>query len=112
MMTEQRDGIGAVRRIQSSRTTVLETIETWEPGVGLSYEISGLPPVIKRLTNSWHLEASGNITQVLITTEIDAGPRPPQQLVAKAVGRKLAEASEQMLAGLAESVEAKAGSNV
>ena len=100
LMTEQPEGVGAVRRIQANGTTVLETVEWWEPEVGLSYAITGLPPVIKRLTNTWRLDAAGDETDVLLTTEIDAGPRPPQQLVAKAVGRKLGEVSDQMLSGL------------
>ena len=110
LMTEQREGVGAVRRIQTSGTTILETVEWWEPGVGLSYAITGLPPVIRSVTNTWRLEPVGAQTDVSLTTEIDAGPRPPQQLLAKAVGRKLGEASDQMLAGLTDAMnEKKAG---
>lgn len=104
LMTEQSVGVGAVRRIQASRATILETVRSWDPLVELSYEITGLPPVIKSVTNTWRLEAVGEQTNVLLTSEIDAGPRPPQQLVAKAVGRKLGEASELMLTGLANAL--------
>lgn len=107
LMTEQSEGVGAVRRIQTSGTTVLETVEWWEPGVGLSYAITGLPPVIRSVTNTWRLEPVGAQTDVSLTSEIDAGPRPPQQLVAKAVGRKLGEASDQMLSGLADAMNEK-----
>lgn len=100
MMTEAAEGVGAVRRIQASGATVLETVEQWEPGAILSYAITGLPPVIKSVSNTWSLEAAGEQTRVTLTTEIDAGSKPPQRLVAKAVGRKLGEASEQMIAGL------------
>ena len=109
LMTEQGSGVGAVRRIQAGGTTVLETVERWEPGVGLSYEITGLPPVIKRLTNTWRLEADGGVTTVSITTDISTGSRPPQKVVAKVVGRKLGEASDEMLTGLAEAVVAAQG---
>lgn len=110
LMTEQQEGVGAVRRIQTGGTTILETVEWWEPGVGLSYSITGLPPVIRSVTNTWRLGGSGDQTIVVLSTEIDAGPRPPQQLVAKAVGRKLGEASDQMLAGLTDAMnEKKAG---
>ena len=104
-MTEQAEGVGAVRRIQTDGATVLETIESWEPDVELSYRITGLPPVIKNLTNTWQLEATSGGTRVTLTTHIDAGPRPPQQLVAKAVGRKLGEASDQMLSGLSAAMQ-------
>lgn len=93
-----------MRRIQTSGTTILETVEWWEPGVGLSYSITGLPPVIRSVTNTWRLGGSGDQTIVVLSTEIDAGPRPPQQLVAKAVGRKLGEVSDQMLAGLSDAL--------
>jgi len=105
LMTEQREGVGAVRRIQTGGTTILETVEWWEPGVGLSYAITGLPPVIRSVTNTWRLERVGPRTDVSLTTEVDAGPRPPQQLVAKAVGKKLGEASDQMVAGLCAATE-------
>ena len=56
LMSDQTEGVGMVRRIQTGRTTIVETV---------------------------------------------AGPRPPQQGIAKAVGRKLGQASDEMLAGLA-----------
>lgn len=101
LMSEQRDGVGMVRRIQIDRVTVVETVETWEPGRTLAYCIGGLPPVIKSVTNTWSITAADDDhVDVRLTTEVDAGPRPPQQLIAKAVGKKLAAASEQMIAGL------------
>lgn len=105
LLTEQAEGVGAVRRIQTDRTTILETVEHWEPGVTLSYRITGLPPVIKSVTNTWRIGSSGGSTMVRLTTDIDTGPKPPQQMIAKAVGRRLATASEQMIAGLTEHVE-------
>jgi hypothetical protein len=104
-MTEQVHGVGTVRRIQTGRTTLVETVTTWEPAATLAYRIAGLPPVVKAVTNTWRVGASGNSTLVVLSTEIDAGPRPPQQVIAKAVGRRLAAASEQMIAGLTEHVE-------
>lgn len=101
LMSEQTEGVGMVRRIQSGRTTVVETVRVWEPGVALRYEITGLPPVIQSVTNTWSVLPHGHGTKVDLTTEIDAGPRPPQQGIAKLVGRKLGEASDQMLSGLA-----------
>ncbi len=101
LLSDQTEGIGMVRRIQTGRVTVLETVEHWDPGVSLGYAITGLPPVIRSLSNTWRLAVDGAGTTVTLTAAIDAGSRPPRQLVAKIVGRKLGQASEQMLAGLA-----------
>ena len=104
LMSEQTEGVGTVRRIQTDRSTIVETVESWEPGVTLTYRITGLPPVIKSVTNTWRLGASGDSTMVRLTTDIDTGPKPPQQMIAKVVGRRLAAASEQMIAGLTDHV--------
>jgi carbon monoxide dehydrogenase subunit G len=105
LMSERTEGVGMVRRIQTDRSTIIETVENWESGVTMTYRITGLPPVIKSVTNTWRLGASGDSTMVRLTTEIDTGPKPPQRVIAKAVGRRLAAASEQMIAGLTEHIE-------
>ncbi len=106
LTTAQTEGIGAVRRIQAGRNVVLERIVEWETGERLGYAITGLPPVIKSVTNTWTLtgDPAGAGTQVALTSRINAGPRPPQQLVARGVGQVLAKASVQMLDGLAAHV--------
>ncbi len=109
LLSDQTEGVGMTRRIQTDRATIVETVEAWEPGSTLSYRIIGLPPVIKSVTNTWRLVADGDqatvsLTTVSLTTEIDPGPRPPQQLIAKAVGKRFASASEQMLDGLTRHV--------
>lgn len=101
LLTDQTHGVGMARRIQLGSTTVVETVSAWDPGVSMSYEITGLPPIIKSVTNTWRLGASGDSTMVWISTDIDAGPRPPQQAIAKGVARKLANSSVEMLDGLA-----------
>ena len=113
LLTDGVAGPGMVRRIQTGRTTILETVTEWSPPSTAapgtcSYRITGLPPVIRSVANSWRLTVAGTGTQVELTSEIDAGPRPPQRAVAKVVGRKLAEASEQMLDGLSAHLESKA----
>ena len=101
LLTDQTQGVGMARRIQLGSTTVVEKVSAWEPGVSMSYEITGLPPIIKSVTNTWRLGASGDSTMVWISTDIDAGSRPPQQAIAKGVARKLAHSSVEMLEGLA-----------
>lgn len=105
LLSEQTEGVGTVRRIQTGRTTVVETVGTWEPGAALGYEITGLPPVIRSVTNTWRLEPAGDHTRTTLTSEIDAGPRPPQKAAARVVARTLGKASDEMLAGLAACIE-------
>ena len=50
-------GTGTVRRVQLGRTTLLETVTLWSPAEHLAYEITGLPPALRRVTTSWQLRA-------------------------------------------------------
>lgn len=100
LMSDQTEGPGTVRRIQSGRTTLIERVTVWDPPSTLAYAFEGLPPVVQAATNTWHVYAVDSGARVSLTSRVDAGPRPPQQLVARAVGRKLAQASDQMFAGL------------
>lgn len=104
LLSEQTEGVGTIRRIQAGRTTLVETVERWAPEATLRYAITGLPPVIRSVTNTFSVARSGDATTITLTTEVDAGPRPPQQAIAKLVGRKLGQASDQMLVGLAEHI--------
>lgn len=99
-------GMGVVRRVQVGRTTLLETVDVLEPGHRLGYRITGLPPVLRSVRNEWVIDPAPAGADVAVTTTVDAGPRPPQQLVARLVARRLAKASDSMLAGLAAHVAA------
>ena len=105
LMTRQSEGKDAVRRIQIGRATVLERIVEWEPEDCLAYAIEGLPPVVRSVTNAWRLHPEGEHTRVTLVTTVDAGPRPPQKVAAKVIGRVLTKASREMLTGLKEHVE-------
>lgn len=105
LMSTQAEGVGTVRRIQTGRMTVLETVTTYEPGVALGYEITGLPALVASVTNTWVLEPADEGTAITLTTEIVPGPRPPHRLAARAMARVMGSASEQMLAGLAAELE-------
>lgn len=94
-------GVGTARRVQVGRTTLLETITTWSPPDHLGYDITGLPPALRHVANEWRLEVVDHGTEVTVTTTVDAGPRPPQRLVARLVARRMAATSDHMLAGLA-----------
>ncbi len=105
LLTERATGIGTARRIQAGRTTLVETVTEWTPPTDdttavLSYALTGLPKVVRSVTNTWNLMQDRAGTAVTLTSTIDAGPRPPQKVVARIVGRKLASASVEMIAGL------------
>lgn len=96
--------VGLVRRIQVGRTTLLEEVDELEVGHRLGYRITGLPPVLRDVRNVWRVDRRAGGSDVTITTTVDAGPRPPQQLIAGLVARRVARASDSMLAGLAAHV--------
>ena len=101
--------VGRARRVQAGRVVLVETITAWEPPARLAYDLGGLPQVVKSAVNEWRLvadPAGGDRTIVTLATHVDCGPRPPQQLVARLVGNRLAKASDVMLAGLADHLAA------
>ena len=103
---ERPDGamIGRARRVQVGRTVLVERITVWEPPECMAYELNGLPPIVKSAVNEWRLvrdPSDGARTQVTLASHVDCGTRPPQQLIARLVGRRLGGASDTMLAGLA-----------
>lgn len=96
--------VGRARRVQAGRVVLVETITVWDPPSRLAYDLGGLPPVVKSAVNEWRLSvdpSDPDSTEVTLATHVDCGPRPPQQLIARIVGRRLASASDTMLAGLA-----------
>jgi len=106
LMSESDLGMGSVRRVQVDRNTLLERIVDWEPDLRLGYSIDGLPPVVRSATTTWRLSGCDETTTVTVTSRVDAGPRPPQRVLARVVGRILARASRQMLQGLKAHLEA------
>ncbi|MFK8023946.1 MAG: SRPBCC family protein [Ilumatobacter sp.] len=105
LTTEQSTGIGAVRRVQVGRNALLEEVTEWEPHAQLAYSIRGFPPVVRSAINTWRLSAVDDGTEVSLTSNVDAGGRPPQQLVARIIGRVMAKASREMLGGLKDQLE-------
>ncbi len=103
LLSAQREGVGAVRRIQSGRRTVVERVVEWVDGARLSYVVEGLPSAIRTLRNTWQLDdgdGSAGSTLVTLTSSVDVGPRPPQKLVAQVLTRPLSKVSHQMLHGV------------
>lgn len=100
LMSDQTEGVGTVRRIQTGRNTVVERVVVWEPGERLGYSITGLPPVVSGVINTWVLAEQFSTTTVTLISEIAAGPKPPQKVAARGVARVMSKASDQMLQGL------------
>jgi carbon monoxide dehydrogenase subunit G len=102
LLTGAGEGVGAQRRVQVGRSTLVETVFVWDPPTELSYSVEGLPKVVRSVVNTWQVRPQGSGVLVTLTSDIDAGTRPAQKVVARIVGSRLAAASEQMLAGMAE----------
>ena len=97
--------MGTARRVQVGRTVLVERITEWTAPSALAYDLEGLPPVVGGATNRWTLRPSGDPTTVTLTSTVDPGVKPPGRLVAPLLARRLAKASEGMLAGLARHLQ-------
>jgi uncharacterized protein YndB with AHSA1/START domain len=98
--------IGTARRVQIKRDTVVERITEFDPPHALAYDIEGLPGRLRRVTNRWTLATTaGDSTTVTLTSTVEIGPRPPQELAERIVCRFVARQSDSMLAGLATRLE-------
>ena len=100
LLSTQREGVGAVRRIQSGRRTLVEEVVEWVDGERLGYVVEGLPPPVRSLRNTWQIDDGDGVTQVTLTSSVDVGQRPPLKLAAKVLTRQLSKVSHQMLRGL------------
>lgn len=111
-------GVGATRRVQVGRRTLVERVVVWDEPQRLAYQIEGLPPVVTSLQNEWRLQsvaagaggagaggAGAHHTRVTLATTVECGPRPPQKLVARLIARRMAGDSDTMLSGLAHSMK-------
>lgn len=97
--------VGTTRRVQVGRDTLVERIVEFDPPRTLAYEIEGLPKRLRAVTNSWTLRPSGASSVVTLTSTVEIGSRPSQQLAERALCRVLARQSDAMLAGLAKRME-------
>ena len=102
-------GIGAVRRIQAGRATMIERVLDWDEPSRLVYSIEGLPSVVRRVTSTWTLEPGAGRTSVTLTTRVEVGPRPPHRIAARVVARQLGRAADDLLAGLAAELRSTDG---
>lgn len=99
-LSQQRSGVGAVRRVQIAQQTLVETVTVWEPDTQLSYTIDGLPPIVGTATNTWRLEPSKRGVLVTLTTDIPTGRNPVRKLAATKALERMSIASNSMTSGL------------
>ena len=105
---EQPDGamVGLARRVQVGRNALVERIVDHDPPRTLAYDIEGLPPRLRTVRNRWRVAPAGQGRSVVtLVSTVEIGPRPPQRLAERVVGRVLARQSDVMLAGLAAHLE-------
>lgn len=96
---------GTTRRIQAGRNTLVERVTEFDPPVALAYDIEGLPKRLRRVANRWTLHPTRDGTEVTLTSTLEIGSRPTQQLAERLLCRVLARQSDVMLAGLANRME-------
>ncbi len=102
--------VGLARRVQVGRAVIVERIRAVEAPVSLTYDLDGLPSRLRTVENRWDLRPDGRAsTSVSLTTTVGIGPRPPQRLAERVVGRFLSRQSDVMLAGLAAHLEEHRG---
>ena len=96
-------GVGARRRIQVGRLTIIERVTEWGPESTLAYDIEGLPlpKAIRAVVNRWVLVGAGDTTVVEITTTVDTGSSRLAGGLGRAIARRLARTSDHMLDDLA-----------
>lgn len=104
-LTDQTEGVDSARRVQVGRTVLVERVTEWDAPTALAYALEGLPPVVGGATNRWTLRPCGGRTTVTLTSTVDPGHKPPGRLVAPLLARRLAKASDGMLAGLARHLQ-------
>ena len=96
---------GTTRRIQAGRNTLVERVTEFDPPDALAYDIEGLPKRLRRVANRWTLHPTRGGTEVTLTSTVEIGSRPTQQLAERLLCRLLARQSDVMLAGLANRME-------
>ncbi len=98
--------VGTTRRIQIGRDTLIERVTEFDPPNTLAYDVEGLPKLMGKVKNRWTLQpTSGGHTVVTLTTTVEIGSNPIQQLAERVTCRVLARESGGMLAGLANRLE-------
>lgn len=106
ILSDRPDGVGAVRRVQTGATTVVERVVTWEPELMLAYAIEGLPSAVRYASSCWVLRPVTVGTSVTLISDIDTTDDLRGLVVRLFVRRELARAGRTMIDGLASAAAA------
>ncbi len=93
--------VGSIRRVRVGPLRLREQVVTWTPLVELGYRITGLPPIVRSVINTWQLTPRAGTTDVTLVTSIERRRGPGSRLAASLLGAQLGRASAQLLDGLA-----------
>lgn len=94
--------IGTSRRVQVGRNTLVERITEVDPPRALSYQIDGLPRLLRHVANRWTLTPVDGGTAVTLTSTVEAGRGVLRRAVAALSARMLARTSAALLDDLAD----------
>ncbi|ORB55680.1 SRPBCC family protein [Mycolicibacterium rhodesiae] len=98
--------VGTSRRVQLGRTTLVERITDFDPPHTLAYDVEGLPPLVRRLHNSWTLRPiARGLTEVTLTSAVTVGSNPLQRIAERVFVRVSATRLDRLLACLARELE-------
>lgn len=108
LLTPAADGVavGTARRVQLGRDTLVERITDFDPPNVLSYDIEGLPRLVRHLRSSWTLRPIAHgFTEVTLTSLVGIGSNPVQRLAERIFGRVSVKRLDLLMTGLARRVE-------
>jgi carbon monoxide dehydrogenase subunit G len=99
-------GVGTARRVQLRRDTLVERITAFDPPNALSYDIEGLPRLVRHLRSTWTLRpVAHGFTEVTLTSRVDIGSNPVQRLAERIFGRVSVKQLDLLMTCLAKRVE-------
>jgi ribosome-associated toxin RatA of RatAB toxin-antitoxin module len=108
LLEQGRDGnpVGSSRRVQLGRNTLVERITEFDAPRSLSYDVEGLPRVVRRLRSNWTVRpiASG-MAEVTLTSTVDIGSNLVQRCAERLFARGSVKQLDLLLGGLAKRVE-------
>lgn len=100
------NAVGTSRRVQLGRNTLVERITDVDPPHSLSYDVEGLPRLVRRLRSNWTLRPiAKGMTEVTLSSAVTIGSNPIQGAAERLFGRGSVKQLDLLLDGLAKRVE-------
>jgi carbon monoxide dehydrogenase subunit G len=106
ILVQGDEPVGTTRRVQVGRNALVETITEFAPLRVIAYDVDGLPKRVRRFTNRWSLQPTGNdATIVTLTSTVEIGSGAVNKLAERAMRRVQIRQSDILLADLARRLE-------